>query len=131
MIRKAATTPKAPISHHGWPGGARVRSVVTASALALRPSMISAIITGRPTSRVASTYTTRKLAPPLAPVTYGNFQILPRPTAEPSVAANTPKLLVKASLLAPAVVTAADLVSLFMFWSSVKTNKQTRHGLCP
>ena len=46
----------------------RLLKVVTASALPLRPSMISEIITGRPTSRVAMTYTSRKLAPPFSPV---------------------------------------------------------------
>jgi hypothetical protein len=68
-------------------------------ALAFLPSVISAIITGSATSSVAIRYTSRKLAPPLAPVRYGNFQMLPRPTAEPSVAERTPKAELKPSRL--------------------------------
>ncbi|GFO63542.1 hypothetical protein GMPD_14610 [Geomonas paludis] len=36
-------------------------------------------------------------APPFRPVSAGNFQMLPKPTAEPSVAAMTPKPDVKLS----------------------------------
>ena len=55
MIRKAASTPMAAINHQGCPLGASLLRVVTASDLPLRPSMISEIITGRPTSSVAMT----------------------------------------------------------------------------
>src|SRR5512133_2258913 len=95
--------PATPISHQGWPLGASACSAEMGFALASRPSEISAIITGRPTSKVASKYTSKKPAPPLAPVRYGNFQILPRPTAEPRVAASTPNPVVKPARFRPGV----------------------------
>lgn len=41
---------------------------------------------GKPISAIQSKYTNTKAAPPLSPTIYGNFQILPRPTAEPAAA---------------------------------------------
>src|SRR5690606_39030851 len=97
MIRKAASPPAAPISHQGWRRGASSRSVLTASLRARRPSICSEIITGNPTSTVQTRYTITNAAPPFCPVMPGNFQIFPRPTAEPMVAARTPSPVANAS----------------------------------
>ena len=53
-----------------------------------RPSTISAIMMGRPMNATHARYTSTNAAPPCSPVMYGNFQMLPSPTAEP-MAANT------------------------------------------
>src|SRR5471030_1061533 len=87
--------PATPSNHHGCPFGLSFFRAVMGLALVWRPMVISAIMTGKPMTSVASRYTSRKPAPPLAPVRYGNFQIFPKPTADPSVAASTPKLELK------------------------------------
>ena len=55
MINSAAANPIQPIAFHPHcPRGARISKLVTALARAARPSIVSAIITGRPTSKVAA-----------------------------------------------------------------------------
>ena len=51
-----------------------------------RPSSHSETRIGKPISAIQSKYTNTKAAPPLSPTIYGNFQIFPRPTAEPAAA---------------------------------------------
>ena len=53
MISSTEIRPSAPMIHHKVPG-ASLRYTPTGSVRALRPRLISAIISGRPTSRVAS-----------------------------------------------------------------------------
>ena len=48
-------------------------------------------MSGSPTTSVDRIYTRRNEAPPCSPVKAGNFQILPNPTDDPSVAANMPR----------------------------------------
>src|SRR5690349_21072887 len=57
----------------------------------------STTITGSPTSATATRYVSTKAAPPFEPVRNGNFQMYPRPMAEPTVAAKAPRLDAKAS----------------------------------
>ena len=84
-----ATTDTMPMSHHLVPG-AILRNTPTESLRPARPKANSASITGMPNTAIHTMYSNRKAAPPLSAVSAGKRQILPKPTAEPTVAANSP-----------------------------------------
>ena len=54
---------------------------------------------GIPTSKTLIKYVNTKAPPPFCPVRYGNFHMLPKPTADPKVAKKTAKPDEKDSLL--------------------------------
>jgi hypothetical protein len=54
---------------------------------------ISANMTDAPMVNTMRRYIRTKAPPPFIPVTYGNLQMLPRPTAEPAAAMMKPKRL--------------------------------------
>ncbi|MNN23176.1 hypothetical protein D3C81_1365630 [compost metagenome] len=55
-----------------------------------RPMASSAINTGKPTTIKQIIKRRKKAAPPFCPVIYGNFHMLPRPTALPIAASIKP-----------------------------------------
>ena len=85
---------------------------------ALRPSNTSAIMTGIPTDRMHSRYTITNAPPPYSPVMYGNFQILPNPTAEPTAA----RMNVQRLAQIPCIPRLSDVITIILI---------LRRGYCP
>jgi hypothetical protein len=61
---------------------------------------ISVTITGKHKIKQQAKYISKKIAPPPCPTSKGNFQMLPRPTAEPAAAKMKPILLLNPPLSA-------------------------------
>ena len=71
----------------------------------------------KPTNETNIIYTIKNANPPLAPILYGNPQILPKPTAEPIAAIKNPKLLPHWPLLSlfiytPSLIFLMDMIAV-------------------
>lgn len=82
-------TANTPTNHH-FLFGVNFLNDPTASAPLPRPNENSANITGIPISNTHTRYAIRKTEPPLSCTSFGNRHIVPKPTADPTVAAITP-----------------------------------------
>ena len=89
-MRKAQSTPTNPKGAHNLPPIRR--KLVTELPRPARPMMISARIKVTPKNNTIRMNGIIKAEPPLAPAMYGNFQMAPRPTAEPVAARIMPVL---------------------------------------
>lgn len=88
-MRYDDSTANAPINHHFLPGLKCWNAPIVSHLLPL-PSENSASITGIPNSSIHMIYNRRNAEPPLLCVSAGKRQMLPRPTADPTVAAIRP-----------------------------------------
>jgi len=59
---------------------------LTGLFLPIRPNVTSATIIGRAIITIQRIYTMTNAPPPFSPAIYGNFQIFPKPTADPAAA---------------------------------------------
>jgi hypothetical protein len=96
MMRKAALTPMAAISHQGCPGAS------DEPADRIRPGLAPQHDLGdhhrQSHQQGGDDIDQQKTGATVLTGQIGNFQILPSPTADPRVAASTPKVLVNPSL---------------------------------
>ena len=87
-----------PIIPHPLPG-ASLRKAVLTLAPVWRPTINSAQITGTPIINTNRRLSNRKAPPPCSPASKGNLHMFPKPTADPTVTATTPRRVANCALL--------------------------------
>ena len=70
---------------------------------------------GKPNKTVQIINTSKKAAPPFSPTIYGKRQILPKPTAHPTVARITPSLLPNVALFVDIFCLLYEFVDFYSF----------------